>query len=176
MELPIEIIATNFTLPGDIEENIRQKVHKLEQVFDRITRCRVVIETAGRHHRKGNDVEVKIDIIVPGAELVVNRQAHPELPTAIKKAFDAAKRQLEDYSRKRRGAVKAHDPPPQAKVERLFPDGGYGFLRTSDGREIYFHENSVLNNGFHHLEIGSEVRFVEEQGDEGPQASTVTPI
>jgi len=58
----------------------------------------------------------------------------------------------------------------------LFPKQDYGFLETPDGREIYFHRNSVLHPGFDRLEIGTEVRFVEELGQEGPQASTVAIV
>jgi cold shock CspA family protein len=61
-------------------------------------------------------------------------------------------------------------------VARLFPEEGYGFLRTPEGREIYFNARSVLKNGFPRLRVGSLVRFVEEAGEEGPQASTVTPL
>jgi len=61
-------------------------------------------------------------------------------------------------------------------VARLFPEDGYGFLRTSEGREIYFNERSVLKGAFPRLRVGSLVRFAEEAGDEGPQASTVTPL
>jgi cold shock CspA family protein len=58
---------------------------------------------------------------------------------------------------------------------RLFPEDGFGFLEAPDGREVYFHRNSVLE-GFETLEVGSEVRFAEEQGIEGPQASTVSLV
>jgi cold shock CspA family protein len=56
------------------------------------------------------------------------------------------------------------------------PEWGYGFLETPDGRELYFHEHSVLDGGFPELEVGSEVRFIEEPGEKGPQATTVTPV
>ena len=87
-------------------------------------------------------------------------------------------RQLEDYARKLAGRVKTHEPPLHGKVVRLFPYEGYGFVAASDGREVYFHENSVLRQAFSKLEIGSEVRLVvaEREGAEGPQASTVDPI
>lgn len=60
-----------------------------------------------------------------------------------------------------------------AKVNQLFRAKGYGFLLTGDGREIYFHKDSVLNQAFGHLRVGSTVTFAEEQGDKGPQASSV---
>jgi cold shock CspA family protein len=69
--------------------------------------------------------------------------------------------------------VKLHEGSPHGRVTKLFPDEGFGFLKTPDGREIYFHENSVLDSGFGGLEIGTEVHFAEELGEKGPQASTV---
>ena len=62
---------------------------------------------------------------------------------------------------------------PRAIVSALFPEKGYGFLTTPDGREFYFHKNSVLHDKFKNLKIGMKVRFVEELGEKGAQASTV---
>jgi cold shock CspA family protein len=70
--------------------------------------------------------------------------------------------------------VKAHATPPTGRIIRIFPDSDYGFIKTSDDREIYFHRNSVLDNvDFKQLKFGTEVTFIEEQGKEGPQAARV---
>ena len=69
--------------------------------------------------------------------------------------------------------VKSRSGPSHGRVVELFKDDGYGFVETSDGWEYYFHRNSVLHDGFDRLEIGTEVRFAEEEGEKGPQASTV---
>ena len=90
---------------------------------------------------------------------------------ALRDAFDAARRQLQDYARRQRADTKVHVEPPHGRVSKLLPD--YGFLTTPDGREIYFHRNSVLGDAFETLAIDTPVRFVEEEGDKGPQASTV---
>ena len=66
-----------------------------------------------------------------------------------------------------------HEVPPYGKISRLFPEEGYGWITTPRGREIYFHENSVLNYNFNDLKIGTEVQFHEEKGHHGPQSSTV---
>lgn len=100
-------------------------------------------------------------------------QEHSDIYVAIRDTFDAAKRQLEDYVRERRRDVKQHVPSPRGRVIRLFPSEGYGFLENQDGKEVYFHQNAVLNGRFDDLNVGSEVLFAEEAGDEGPQASTV---
>ncbi len=115
---------------------------------------------------------------MPGQEIAVKREPseHAEyrnIQVALRDAFDSARRRLEDYVRRRRGAVKVLDTAPHARVSKLFPDEGYGFLSTPDDREIYFHRNSVLHEAFDRLEIGTEVTFVEESGKKGPQASTV---
>lgn len=101
---------------------------------------------------------------------------HKDIYVAIRDAFKATRRQLQDYARKQSGAVKHHEPAPHARVSRLFPEEGYGYLETSDGGEVYFHKNSVLHDGFEKLAVGTEVSFVEEAGDKGPQASTVRII
>jgi len=143
--------------------------------------CRVVVEPAGKHHQHGNLYEVRIDLTVPGEEIVVTREPsqhieYRDIQVALRDAFDSARRQLEDYVRRQRRVVKAHETAPHARVSKFFPDEGYGFLQTPDGREIYFHRDSVLHDAFERLEIGTEVTFVEEEGKKGPQASTVRRV
>jgi cold shock CspA family protein len=121
---------------------------------------------------------VRVDITVPGAELVASRSrdknhAHEDVYVAIRDAFDAAKRQLQEYKRKIKGKVKTHETPAHGQVTKLEPDQDYGRIQTSDGRDIYFHRNSLVRGDYGDLEVGSEVRFEEESGEEGPQASTV---
>jgi cold shock CspA family protein len=102
--------------------------------------------------------------------------AREDLYVAIRDAFNAAARKLQDHARRKRGKVKLHEPAAVARVIRLFPIEDYGFLQTPDGREVYFHKNSVLARGFDRLEVGTEVFFAEEPGEKGPQASTVRVI
>jgi len=176
MELPVQVTLRDISPSEAVEGYIRERAAKLDAFYDRIMSCRVAVEAPVRHHRKGGPFKVRIDLTVPGDELVVNRQADEDIYVAIREAFDAMRRRLEDYVRRQRGSVKAHEAPPQARVSKLFPEEGYGFLETPDCTEIYFHRNSVLGAGFDRLEIGTEVRFVEEQGEKGPQASTVTVL
>jgi cold shock CspA family protein len=72
-----------------------------------------------------------------------------------------------------RGDVKRDIAPERGRVAKLIAEENYGFIESPDGREIYFHRNSVLDGAFDRLKVGAEVRFVEEDGDKGPQASTV---
>ncbi len=143
--------------------------------------CRVVVNVPHRHRREGNDYQLRIDLKVPGREIVVNREPgqqgdNRDVDIAIRDAFDEARRQLEEHARILRRDVKAREPAAHGRIVRIFPEGGYGFLETPDGREIYFHKNSVLSGGFGQLEVGREVAFTEEEGDKGPQASTVRPV
>jgi cold shock CspA family protein len=131
------------------------------------------VEESQRKQHQGKLFAVHVDITVPGKELVVNRVEHEDLYVAVRDAFDAAKRQLEEHARKRRGDIKTHTEAPIGKVAKIFPFDGYGFIVTNDGREVYFHRNSVIEPTFDRLEEGTEVAFLEEQGKEGPQAVRV---
>src|SRR5262249_59757507 len=103
---------------------------KLDSYYENIMRCRVVVEAPVRHQGHGGPYTVRIDLTVPGNELAVNRQAEEDLLVAIREAFDAMRRRLEDYARHQRGAVKAHESIPLAHVTKLFSEEGYGFLET----------------------------------------------
>lgn len=86
-----------------IEELVRNQVDKLQVFFDHIIRCRVVVDMPHKHHRKGNFYQVHIDILVPGEEIVVNRESgthvtFADLEVALIESFDSARRQLQDYS------------------------------------------------------------------------------
>lgn len=177
MKLELQVTFRDMEPSRKIEQDIREKAAKLDQFHDRIMGCRVVVAAPHRHHQKGRLYNVRIDLTVPGGELVVNRDhgsdaAHHDAHVAVRDAFDAARRQLQDFARRRRGEVKTHAAEPSARVSKLFSAKGYGFIETSDGREIYFHENSVVG-GFEHLTLGTRVHFTEEEGQQGPQASTV---
>jgi SagB-type dehydrogenase family enzyme len=165
-----------------VAAHVREEVERLERFWDRITGCAVTLEAPSRHHRQsGAQYRVRIELSVPRGRLVVARDptktwTHSDLYLAVKGAFREAQRQLSDHVRRLDARVKTHALPAVATVARMLPEDGYGFLRTADGREIYFHERSVLQGGFPRLRVGSEVHFVEEAGDEGPQASTVKPV
>jgi ribosomal subunit interface protein len=178
MQIPLQITFQNMEPSPAIEAKIREKAEKLDRFHEHIMACRVVVEPIAQHHHQGKLYQVRLDITVPRGEIAVSRDsglnhAHEDVYVAIRDAFNAARRQLEDRLRKTKGKVKAHETPPHGRVSEYHPQDGYGKILTPDGREIYFHANSVLDDGFGHLDVGSEVRFVEEAGDLGPQASTV---
>ena len=176
MEIPLQITSRNIDLTEAIEAEIRKKAGKLDQFYDRITRCRVVVDSPHRHNKQGKLYNVNITMTVPGGEIIVKRTPHEDLYVAIRDSFNAARRKLEDFARKQRGDIKRHAVANNASISALFPEEGYGFITTADHQEIYFHENSVLNRKFSQLTLGMEVRYAEEKGEKGPQASTVTVI
>lgn len=182
MQLPLQITFRDMEPSEAVEANIRERATRLERFYNHIMSCRVVVESPHAHHQKGRLFQVHIDVTVPDGELAVNHghhhkdHSHEDVYVAIRDAFAALRRQLEDYVQKRRGKTKKHAPPAHGRVLSMEPDGDYGRIETPDNRVIYFHRNSVLNSGFDRLDVGSEVRFVEEMGDRGPQASTVAPV
>ena len=181
MQLPLEVAFRNMDPSQSVEEKVRTLADKLERYYDQIMACRVVVEASHKHKHKGGIYHVRIDLTVPGNEIVINReshkdQSHQDVYVAVRDAFNAAYRKLEAYAAKRRGDVKFHEEAPTGRISFLSAEEGYGRIETIDGREIYFHKNSVINNDFDKLEAGASVRFSEEDGDEGPQASTVRVV
>lgn len=181
MQLPLQVTFRHMEPSEVIETNVRKKAEKLDRFYDQIMSCRVVVEAPHKHHNKGNIYHVRIDVTVPDGELVVSRdpelhKEYADVYVAVRDAFDSMVRQLEDYVRKRKQKVKTHQIEPHGRISSLNIKEGYGNIETSDGREVYFHRNSVLEADFEKLEIGTEVRFAEERGDMGPQASTVKVI
>jgi len=166
-----------------LASRIRGRAEELERFYDRITACRVVVECRQPRHLQGNLFQVQVDLVVPGREIVIGRNpaarhAHEDAYVAVRDAFDAARRLLEEYVRERRGEVKLHAVPDHGRIARLLADRDCGFIETSGGAEIYFHRNSVVDGGFERLAVGDEVRFVAQDGEsaQGPQASAVIPL
>ncbi len=181
MEKPLQITFKGMAPSPAVEARVRKKIAELERFHDRIVGCRVTIEAPHRQHRKGKLYNVRVDVSVPGKDVLIGRtgpldHAHEDVHVAIRDAFDAARRLIEDHVRRLRGDVKKHEAPRHGKIVRLLDD--YGFVETSDGLELYFHRNSVVDGSFDALKAGDEVRLViaEKEGIEGPQASTVAPI
>ncbi|MBI1194819.1 MAG: RNA polymerase subunit sigma-54 [Gammaproteobacteria bacterium] len=114
MNIPLQITFRDMEHSDAVETDVRNQLDKLERLFPKlITGCRVMVECDHQHHHQGNLFHVRIDITVPGNELVASRQpdqhhAHEEMHVAIRDAFSAAKRQLERYADKLRGDVKSH--------------------------------------------------------------------
>lgn len=174
MQVPLQITVRDMPHSDALDARIREKVLKLEEFHPQITTCRVAVEELRKHHRQGRHFQVSIDVRVPGREIVANRDHHEDVYVALRDAFDAVKRQLEEEIRLKRGDVKTHDVPQHGRVARLFPEDGYGFIATPDGREFYFSRDNVVQPTFDDLGVGTEVQFIEEMAGEGPQAKRVS--
>lgn len=179
MNIPFQITFRGMKHSGAIESVVRKRAARLERFCDRITACHVIIDLPHRHHHRGNHFAVRIEIAKPTGDVSVTRDpslddSHKDMAAVIRDAFDAAVRQLDNRERERT-PEKSQEQPGHGRVTRLFPDSGYGFLETPDGREVYFHENSVGDSGFRRLAIKSRVRFTlaPEDGEQGPRAASV---
>jgi ribosomal subunit interface protein len=178
MQIPLKITLRNLEQSPALEASVREHAARLEKFYDGIIACSVVVEARHKHHRQGNQFHVRIDLSVPGAKLVASREpdqhhAYTDVYVALRDAFDSVRRRLEDYARQHDQRRKVHTPPAHGRISELHPEEDYGRIETSDGRSVYFHRNSILDADFDQLGVGTEVRFDEETGDRGPQASTV---
>ncbi len=109
MKLPVQIVFRNMDHSNALETIIREKATRLNSFYDRIIRCRVMVEVPHHRHRSGNPYHVRIELTVPGAELAISQEpAHKSPYLAIREAFEDARRQLQDYARRQRGQVKTH--------------------------------------------------------------------
>ena len=179
-----------------LETEVLTRLRKLDTYYQGIMGCRVLIELVQRHHQAGNRYHVRIDLTVPGEEIVVAHEAglhataqdvdaekltkvaesDPERKharVAIREAFDVARRRLQDYARRQRGAVKTAARQARGRVSQLFSTDEYGYIEAEDGHKVYFQKSGVLKDAFDRLSVDSAVSFVEEPGEKGPQASTV---
>jgi len=174
MKTALQVVFHGIAPSPALEAAAREKAHRLERFSADILSCRVDIDESHKHQHQGRPFGVRIHLSVPGEELTVDRVADEDVYVALRDAFDATKRQLEEVVREQRGDVKVHEPPQHGKVARLLTDEGYGFIVTADGRELYFSRENVVHPGFDDLQPGTAVQFIEELADSGPQAKRVS--
>ncbi|MHB1332818.1 MAG: HPF/RaiA family ribosome-associated protein [Sulfuriferula sp.] len=127
MQIPLQITIRDMPTSAVLEDHIREKAAKLEHFYPALVGCRVVVELPHKHKQHGKLFNVRIDLTVPGSEIVINRDQSEDVYVALRDAFDAANRKLEDYGRRQRGDVKTHegrveesespDPDPDADAE-----------------------------------------------------------
>jgi ribosomal subunit interface protein len=107
MKMPLQVTFRNMSTSEAMEADIRERAEKLEQFCDAIISCRVVVEAQTNRHRQGNLFRIAIDLKVPDREIVASKAdadpAHEDAYVAIRDAFDNARRQLEDYNKRRQG-------------------------------------------------------------------------
>lgn len=180
MKVPLEISYRNVEKTDALEALIHEKVAKLERFCDHISSCRVAVEKPHENPKSGSPYRVRIDLTVPpGHELVAVKNPaegdqYDPLETVIRSAFEAARRQLVELNERQHDEVKSHPEQEMgAIVTKLFPEQGYGFIKSLEGEDVYFHRNSVVNGDFDRIEVGTGVRYVALEGEQGLHASTV---
>jgi cold shock CspA family protein/ribosome-associated translation inhibitor RaiA len=178
VRLPLQITFRHMEPSPALETRIRELAARLDKFSSEIMHCHVIVEGPPKHPQQGGLFQVRIDLTVPEKEIAISRthpihHSHEDAYIALRDAFRAARRQLEDYERERQAPAKTRVGPPHGRVSELHPEADFGRIATDDGRVVYFHRNSVKDGSFEQLSVGTDVRFTEEPGDQGPQASTV---
>ncbi|MDP1731056.1 MAG: cold shock domain-containing protein [Devosia sp.] len=178
MEIPIQIGFRGMDTAPEIEEMLSRHLKALENRFGRITSGRLVLTGPGQHHRTGGLYDVHVQLTLPdGKSVAVARtddgdERYSNLHFAINDAFKRARRRLQDQVRRLQNQMKHHEPLPLGTVARIDPSGDLGFIATAGGQDIYFHKNSVVGP-MADFEPNVRVSYVEQEGEKGPQASTV---
>jgi ribosome-associated translation inhibitor RaiA len=121
-----------------MEARIRELVTRLDRFSTHIMRCHVTVEAPHQHHQQGNLFNVRIDIAAPRRQISIRRtgardSSHEDPYIALRDAFRAARRRLQEYERDRRGVVKQHAGVPHGRSSELDARGGFGFIKTDDG-------------------------------------------
>jgi predicted phosphoribosyltransferase/cold shock CspA family protein/ribosome-associated translation inhibitor RaiA len=179
--IPIQLTFRGMPRSLSLETNIRERSRALTKFFDRIVAVRVVVEAKHRHHEKGRLFHIRVEIEVPGDNVIVeheshDRHEHEDPYVAVRDAFKAASRCLEDHARKLRADVKTHAPVScYGHVVHVSPPRDFGFIRMPGGKDVYFHRNSLVNATLESINLGDRLRFTlhEMSGVEGPHASGV---
>jgi ribosome-associated translation inhibitor RaiA/cold shock CspA family protein len=174
MKFPVHIRFHGVESSEAVETRARDLAHKLESLAPDLMACHVSIDLEQKHKHQGRPFGVRIDLTLPGHELVVNRVQDEDVYVALRDAFDNMKRQLEVVVQKRRGEEKRHPVPLHGEVVRLDDGAGFGFIRTPAGDEYYFHRDNLTGTPFESVQAGSAVQFIPEVGGEGLQAKRVS--
>src|SRR5438105_13147689 len=183
MLVTAEVIFNGIDRSAWVENYVAERLQHLERFAQDITRCHVTLTREQSSQRKGNRYSVMVEVRLPRQhDLAVKKQKEirdmqTQLPAIINEAFGAIETQLKRTVARRRREEKAHNGQPHGMVEKLFAEEGYGFIRgLEDDRQFYFHANSVLHADFPRLTVGAEVRLIAEQGEDGPQATSVQVV
>lgn len=180
MRIPLEISFHGISRSESLEQLIQNNAEKLERVCDRLISCRVGVKLDQKSSSTLNPFRIRVEMRTPpGHTLVVTntsgtKEATEDLPTSINNTFKAAHRKLKRLVEKQQDRQQNH-PGQEISgiIIKIFFEEGYGFLRSLEGEEIYFHRNSIVNDEFEQLEPGTGVNYTAEVGDKGLQASSV---
>jgi ribosomal subunit interface protein len=187
VQVPIQIHCHGFPRTQALEDYVREHVAKLEALSRDIVSCRIALEIEDPRHKLGRHHRVRIDVVLPHKELVVNRtppasSAHADPYAAIDDAFDDMARSLRRHVDRVHRDVKTHtNGRSVGVVKKLFAHDRYGFLSSAapdetgvtSTEDVYFHASSVADDAFDRLAVGARVHYVEETTEQGPRARLV---
>jgi ribosomal subunit interface protein len=180
MKIPLEIHFTDMPPSEAVEKYVREHAAKLDKFQDRIVACRVAISAPHKSQRKGRLYNVRIDLTMPGRELIANRSptadaAHADVYVAARDAFRAIRRQVQDVGRRRvkHRAPEVEEVMLRGKIARLETVRGVGYIADPAGEEVFFHRNAVRDDGFDDLGVGSQVNYIATEGANGREATSV---
>ena len=175
MQIPVTIDFERAERSHDLERTIRTEVDRLERLAPELAACRVTLAHPGDDGAAVPDAwSVRLELALPGREVVLTRAAEPDPHEVVRDAFHDAHRRLEEEARREVGEVDRRLPPDRGRVERIDPGTGTGVLTAEDdGRPVVFARAAVRAEAFERLRPGDAVRFVQERGPAGPQATVV---
>lgn len=186
MQVPLEISYHNIDKSETAEDAIRAHVADLEEIYDRITSCRVRVDQRAKNESRSIPPVVRIELRIPGHKNIVvahepdhllRKYQSPDLYNAINEAFRIAEERLQALKEMREPATRASGAAGEVQflgqVAEIYPLQDYGYLMNKDGALLYFHRNSILSGNFDYLVRGAEAYYVEEDGDTGPLAKKV---
>ncbi len=180
MQIPLELNFHEVPRSDWSEALIYERALRLERFADDIISCHVIVSQPHRNQHSGRPFRVSLEVRLPRNRrlavveqpVVVEQQS--DLRSVIDSAFASMERRLRNTGdERRRDSLTPGADERRGLVVRLFPHEGYGFLRTLDGEERFFHRDAVLHDDFERIAVGTEVRFEPSEGDAGPQAGSV---
>jgi ribosome-associated translation inhibitor RaiA/cold shock CspA family protein len=186
MQVPLEIAFHNVEHSDWAENEIRDHVARLEDIYKRLTSCRVRVAQRASNTSQSIPPVVRIEIGLPGHKDIVvahepehlqRKYQRPDLHHAINEAFRIAERQLSAFKERvsDHKAALNHEAANEflGQIAEMLPERDHGFLMTKEGGLLYFHRNAVLIGDFDRLKRGDAVSYVEEVGDTGPIATKI---
>jgi len=186
MQVPLEIAFHNAEHSDWAENEIRNHVARLEDIYKRLTSCRVRVDQRANNAQQSIPPVVRIEIGLPGhkdivvshePEHLLRKYQRPDLHKAINEAFRIAERQLSAFKQRMSNHTAGlnHEASNEflGQIADILPERDHGFLMTKEGGMLYFHRNAVLVGSFDRLKRGDAVSYVEETGDTGPIATKV---
>jgi cold shock CspA family protein len=181
-ELPVQVVFRDMAPSPVVQARAMELAQRLSRFHPRLMHCRVIVAAPEHGHHRKRFYDVRIHLKLPSTTLEIGRgsqlkERNTNIYAALRDAFAAAARRLEDKARKIDGRTKHHEEQPHGAIKLLRPEEDYGIIETPYGEDVYFHANSVVEGAFSRLKPGDKVRFVlaPDGSGAGPRASTVHP-